>query len=95
MTESFNILRPRNFKLEKLLGLLEKDPKRRIGWQQILRHPFLKERLEKRIDKGPKRADLTSSLTESQELAKEIQRQDKAKLLPGKIPFEFQNLKKT
>ena len=29
--------------------------------------------------------DLTTTLTESQELAKEIQRQDKAKLLPGEL----------
>jgi hypothetical protein len=55
-----------------------------MSWPQILRHPFIKDRLKGRIETNcPLKTDLTSSLTESQELAKEIQRQDKAKLLPG------------
>jgi hypothetical protein len=36
-------------------------------------------------------SDLTTTLTESQELAKEIQRQDKAKLLPGNFKVAFKH----
>ena len=66
------------------VGLLEKDSKLRLTWPSLLHHPFISVDIAKRIDLTSKVAnDLTSVLSESKELAKEIQRQDKAKLLPG------------
>ena len=65
-----------------LQGLLEKDPKRRFNWIEILNHDYLKDNVK--IQECLKmNMEFTSQLTESQELAKEIQRQDKAKKLPG------------
>jgi len=89
-----------------LKGLLEKDCKRRMTWNQILEHPFLAGLME-----GPGQSDkagasdidlksLTEALSESQEIAKEIQRQDKAKLLPGgsqtliKVAYKYEEQKK-
>jgi len=64
--------------------LLEKDSKHRLSWPALLHHPFISADIAKRIDlKSNVPNDLTSVLSESKELAKEIQRQDKAKLLPG------------
>ena len=66
-----------------LQGLLEKDPKRRFNWIEILNHDYLKDNVK--IQECLKmNMEFTSQLTESQELAKEIQRQDKAKKLPGR-----------
>ncbi len=61
-----------------LQGLLEKDPAKRSGWSMVLSHEF--------IAYDPRVQDclrLHVDLTESQELAKEIQRHHKAKRHPG------------
>jgi hypothetical protein len=51
-----------------------------------LYHPFISDAILKRVDVTSQIGNnLTTTLSESQELAKEIQRQDKAKLLPGKL----------
>ncbi len=64
-----------------LKGLLEKDPKKRLEWNEILQHEYLTS--NPRIQECQKtNFEFTKTLTESQELAKEIQRQDKAKKLP-------------
>ena len=77
-----------------------------MTWNQILEHPFLAGLIE-----GPGHSDkagasdidlksLTEALSESQEIAKEIQRQDKAKLLPGgsqtliKVAYKYEEQKK-
>ncbi|XP_023331893.1 serine/threonine-protein kinase 36 isoform X2 [Eurytemora carolleeae] len=64
-----------------LQGVLEKESRKRLNWPELALHPFVKDRVC--ILAGSESAPLTSNLSESQELAKEIQRQDKAKLLPG------------
>lgn len=65
-----------------LQGLLEKDPKKRLDWDGILGHTYLSS--EPRIvDCQKAMLAFTKALTESQELAKEIQRQDKASRFPG------------
>lgn len=66
-----------------LQGLLEKDSRRRLVWPELLRHPFVSEHFERNPPPPQTRFGLTGTLSESQELAKEIQRQDKSKLLPG------------
>ena len=63
-----------------LQGLLEKDCKRRFKWKELLAHPFVKDLI---VIQEMGATSLTEALTASQELAKEIQRQDKSKLLPG------------
>jgi fused-like protein len=65
-----------------LQGLLEKDVKKRMNWQQILSHRYISE-LPRIMECAKLTTEFTKPLTESQELAKEIQRQDKAKKLPG------------
>ena len=69
-----------------LQGTLEKDCRRRMTWPDLHNHPFVVDHVS--IQGGVPGAlnnlpPLTNTLTASQELAKEIQRQDKAKLLPG------------
>lgn len=65
-----------------LQGLLEKNPKRRMNWDDILQQDYICQ--DPRIQQCQKAAlEFTKNLTESQELAKEIQRQDKAKKLSG------------
>ena len=69
-----------------LQGTLEKDCRRRLSWPDLHNHPFVSNHVNVTgsvpnvINTLP---PLTDTLTASQELAKEIQRQDKAKLLPG------------
>ena len=70
-------------KITKFLqGLLEKDPKKRIVWHDILRHNYFSTE-SKILECRKSESEFTMELTESQELAKEIQRQEKAKKLPG------------
>ena len=65
-----------------LAGLLEKDSRRRLSWPDLPHHPWLREVVRPELLlPGPD--TLTRGLTASQELAKEMQRQDKARLLPG------------
>ncbi|XP_040566534.1 uncharacterized protein [Lepeophtheirus salmonis] len=64
--------------LHFIKGLLEKDPKRRLGWPNLLKHAFIVDFLNLQ---GCDKSFL--SLTESQELAKEIQRQDRSKSSGG------------
>ena len=72
-----------------LQGLLEKDPKKRIIWSDIYEHVYLSSsqriiECQKECQRSEKGfTGFTMPLTESQELAKEIQRQDKAKKLQG------------
>ena len=84
-----------------LQGLLEKDCKRRLGWAGILGHPFVAGAVSTGEDTGAlDLKSLTEALSESQEIAKEIQRQDKAKLLPGgsqtliKVAYKYEEQKK-
>lgn len=69
-----------------LQGTLEKDCRRRLSWPDLHNHPFVKDyvsiqgNIPGAVNALP---PLTDTLSASQELAKEIQRQDKAKLLPG------------
>jgi len=70
-------------KITKFLqGLLEKDPKKRIVWHDILHHNYFSSE-SKILECQKSESEFTMELTESQELAKEIQRQEKAKKLPG------------
>jgi serine/threonine protein kinase len=70
-------------KITKFLqGLLEKDPKKRIVWHDILHHNYFSSE-SKILECRKSESEFTMELTESQELAKEIQRQEKAKKLPG------------
>ena len=64
-----------------LQGTLEKDSRRRLSWPDLPLHPFVCEHVHLVCDPGTQ--PLTRTLSASQELVKEIQRQDKAKLLPG------------
>jgi len=64
-----------------LQGLLEKDSKRRLSWPELPEHGFVVGKVNLMTD--PECQPLTRLLSTSQELAKEIQRQVKAKLLPG------------
>lgn len=63
-------------------GLLEKDARKRLNWPEILEHPFIKELMVEKT-KGSFKSSLTEPMSESQELAKEIQRREKAKMLAG------------
>lgn len=71
-----------------LQGTLEKDCRRRLSWPDLHTHPFVTEHVSVE-GAGPvpgvpsSLPPLTNTLTASQELAKEMQRQEKAKLLPG------------
>jgi len=71
-----------------LQGTLEKDCRRRLSWPDLHTHPFVTEHVSV-VGGGPVPGvpsclpPLTNTLTASQELAKEMQRQEKAKLLPG------------
>ena len=65
-----------------LKGILEKDPKRRLNWPDLLQHSYLNDH-PKIKECSRAEMEFTRELTESQELAKEMQRQDKAKKLPG------------
>nr|CAH0111353.1 unnamed protein product [Daphnia galeata] len=67
-----------------LQGLLEKDPRRRLTWPHLLEHPFLENKVLLPPEKLRPQLPLTTALTASQELAKEIQRQD----LSQKMPFK-------
>nr|CAH0102697.1 unnamed protein product [Daphnia galeata] len=67
-----------------LQGLLEKDPRRRLTWPHLLEHPFLENKVLLTPEKLRPQLPLTTALTASQELAKEIQRQD----LSQKMPFK-------
>lgn len=66
-------------------GLLEKDSRKRFTWPDLLQHPFVAENLRHLASESlpPSENPLTEELSESRELAKEMQRQDKAKALPG------------
>ena len=82
-----------------LQGLLEKDPKRRLNWPDVLQHSYLNDHPKiKECSKAE--MEFTRELTESQELAKEMQRQDKAKKFPGNgqtlvgIAQKYEELKK-
>lgn len=85
-----------------LQGLLEKNFKKRIKWPALLKHPFVADHFEKNPPANMNEIpdSLTEPLSESQELAKEIQRQDKAKLLPGgsqtliKVAHKYEEQKK-
>ena len=65
-----------------LAGLLEKDPRRRLSWPDLPHHPWLREAVRPEL-LLPGAEALVRGLSASQELAKEMQRQDKARLLPG------------
>lgn len=73
--------------LDFLQGVLDKDSRRRLSWPKLLKHPFVAEYFDRYPPESsalPKDAiSLTQPLSESEELAKEIQRQSKAKLLTG------------
>ncbi|XP_033610342.1 serine/threonine-protein kinase fused isoform X2 [Cryptotermes secundus] len=56
-------------------GLLQKDPKQRLTWPQLLDHPFVKNGVLILKEEGAL-TPLTSPLTASQAMAKEIQEQD-------------------
>ena len=85
-----------------LQGLLEKDFKKRSKWPALLKHPFVHDHFVKNpptnLNEIPD--SLTEPLSESQEFAKEIQRQDKAKLLSGgsqtliKVAHKYEEQKK-
>ena len=69
-----------------LQGTLEKDCRKRLSWPGLHSHPFVNSH----VNIAPEQSEaltaltaLTNTLTASQELAKEMQRQDKARLLPG------------
>ena len=70
-----------------LQGTLEKDCRKRLSWPDLHTHPFVSDYVSVQSSEAvpgvPSSLPLTNTLTASQELAKEIQRQDKAKLLPG------------
>ena len=69
-----------------LQGTLEKDCRRRLSWPGLHTHPFVTNHVNIQGEQREPFATLqplTNTLTASQELAKEMQRQDKAKLLPG------------
>lgn len=59
-----------------LQGLLKKKPKQRFTWATILQHPFVKDRLILSLDDGSTELPLTDTLTASQTLAKEKQRDE-------------------
>ena len=65
-----------------LSGLLEKDSRRRLSWPDLPHHPWLRAAVRPEVLLAATEP-LTRGLTASQELAKEMQRQDKARLLPG------------
>ena len=65
-----------------LKGLLEKDHRKRSDWTDILQNDYINDCVK--VQECLKlNTEFTTELTESQELAKEIQRQDKAKKLSG------------
>merc|ERR1719468_149799 len=65
-----------------LQGLLEKDAQKRVEWSDILQHDYISH--DHRIGDCRKKAfEFTKALTESEELAKEIQRRKKAQTLQG------------
>ncbi len=73
-----------------LQGLLQKDHQQRMSWSKLKRHPFVREGLEKALKKDTSSSShatnedaLTASLTASKELAKAMERQEKAKRMPG------------
>lgn len=70
--------------LNLLQGLLEKDPRRRLSWPHLLEHPFLENKVLLPPEKLRPQLPLTTALTASQELAKEIQRQDLSQRMPFK-----------
>ncbi len=66
-----------------IMRLLEKDPLRRLKWQEVLAHPFVAGHI---AELPPEQSGapscfspFTDPMSDSQELAKEIQRQEKAK----------------
>ena len=68
--------------LEFLKGLLEKDCKKRQDWDSIIINEYIKS--DARIQELAKtKVEFTKNLTESQELAKEMQRNEKAKNSKG------------
>ncbi|XP_065580595.1 serine/threonine-protein kinase cst-1-like [Artemia franciscana] len=74
--------------LNFLQGLLEKDSRKRFSWQDLLVHPFVTGHiLILSCDKNLPGNPLTNPLTPSQELAKEIQRQDLFQKAPLRTRF--------
>lgn len=58
-----------------LRGLLQKDPKTRLKWQQIVEHPYVKDNLVI-LDNDQTERPLTQDLTTSQQIRKEKQRDE-------------------
>jgi fused-like protein len=63
-------------------GLLQKDPRNRLSWPEILRHDFVRDKLDLHLTQTAM-VPLTHPLSESQERRREEQRQDLEAKLQG------------